>query len=66
MSEFEEYSSVILTRDIEEDGVTYPAGTRGVIVEVRDDGVNYLVEMNDPVFAVITVTVDDLAPVSAD
>jgi hypothetical protein len=61
MTTFEEYSSVILTRDIEEDGVMFPAGTRGVVVEIRDDGVYYLVEINDPPFGVISVCVDDLA-----
>jgi hypothetical protein len=66
MMAFAQYSRVILVRDIEEDSVTFPKGTRGVIVDARDDGINDLVEINDPTFAVISVPVHDLAPVSAD
>jgi hypothetical protein len=55
MPAFAKYSSVVLTRDITEDGLTFPKGTQGVIVECDDDGISYLIEISDPMFAVVSV-----------
>ena len=53
ISEFPEHSAVLLTRDVHDDGVTFPKGTRGIIVSVHGEGIAYTVEFNDPVFAEI-------------
>jgi Domain of unknown function (DUF4926) len=55
-----EYSYVRLRHDIQAEGTTYGAGTRGVIVHRHDDGIAYEVEFESPVFGVITLTAQDI------
>jgi hypothetical protein len=70
MSGFSIYSFVTLTRTIERKTasrtVTFPAGTRGMIVHVHADGAAFEVEFEEPTFAVVIVFAADLAPTSAD
>jgi hypothetical protein len=56
----EEYAYVVLTRDVDADGVRYPSGTRGVVAHRHDDRVGYEVEFETPRFAVLTLTVRDI------
>jgi len=42
-------------------GVTFPAGTRGIVVEVHGAGVAYEVEFSQPAQMVLTIAADDLA-----
>jgi hypothetical protein len=57
---FAEYSAVTLKRSLIHDNVTFPAGTRGVVVHRHRDGIGYEVEFSRPVEAVLTVMGADL------
>lgn len=57
-----EYSFVRLNRPVTAGEVTYPAGSRGVIVHRHDDGLGYEVEFEQPAFRVITLTASDIQP----
>lgn len=56
-----ELSVVSLARDIEADGLTFPAGARGTVVAAYADGKGYEVELFDPVHAVVTVETRGMA-----
>ena len=60
-----EYSFVRLNRPVNAGGVTYPAGSRGVIVHRHDDGIGFEVEFEQPAFRVITLTASDIRPDNA-
>ncbi|MGE7417190.1 hypothetical protein [Methylobacterium tarhaniae] len=47
-----------------DDGDAIPAGTKSTIVGIWRDGAAYEVESAQPLGALVTVAVDDLAPVS--
>lgn len=55
----EEFSTVRLNHAGQTGGVTYPAGTRGIIVHRHADGMGYEVEFEKPAFRVITLTASD-------
>jgi hypothetical protein len=57
-----DYASVRLRHEVSLAGVTYKAGTRGVIVHRHADGVGYEVEFTEPAFRVVTLTAQDLQP----
>lgn len=57
---FDEYIYVTLARDLVSDGVLYPVGTRGVIVQRHDDNIGYEVEFEAPRFTVVTLTANDI------
>ncbi len=57
-----EYSFVRLNRPVTSGGVTYPTGSRGVIVHRHADGLGYEVEFEQPAFRVITLTASDVQP----
>ena len=57
-----EYTFVTLRHSVEAGGVTYPAGSKGVIVHRHPDGRGYEVEFESPGFAVITLTGRDMQP----
>ncbi len=57
---FAAFAPVILRHDVLDDGVVFPAGTRGIVVEIHDDGVAYEVEFSHPAEMVLTLTPDDL------
>ena len=59
---FAEYSSVRLNRPVSAGGVTYPAGSRGVIVHRHTDDIGYEVEFEQPAFRVLTLTASDIQP----
>lgn len=58
---FAEFSVVALRRAVRHRDITFPAGTRGVIVHRHDDGEGYEVEFSQPVQAVLSLTGRDLA-----
>jgi hypothetical protein len=58
MTKFEENAIIVLTRNVTAGGVTYPAGTRGVIVWIHNDGEAYEIEFPEDV---VTVYAADLA-----
>jgi hypothetical protein len=60
MHSFEELSEVVLTRPIEVQGVSMPAGARGVVMAAWGDGLAYEVEFETPQHAVLTVEGEDL------
>ena len=60
---FEEYIYVTLTHELISDGVLYPVGSRGVIVQRHDDNIGYEVEFEVPRFTVATLTAHDLEAV---
>lgn len=58
---FRAYSHVRLIHDVHAGNVTFPAGSRGVIVDCHNDGIGYEVEFETPAFRVLTLTAHDLA-----
>ena len=56
----DEYSPVRLRHPVKAGGVTYPTGSRGVIVHRHADGIGYEVEFEEPAFRVITLTGSDI------
>ncbi|WP_147707666.1 hypothetical protein [Microvirga massiliensis] len=63
MPSFELNQPVILAEAITEDGVTYPAGTRGIIVAL--DGSSASVEFTEPVPKTVPVPTASLTGTSA-
>lgn len=58
---FAELSVVSLRREVEAEGRSLPAGTKGTVVAAYGDGVGYEVEFFAPFHAVVTLEADDLA-----
>ncbi len=56
-----ELTLVSLTRAIQADDQTLPAGTQGTIVGRYADGLGYEVEVFQPFHAVVTLSRDDVA-----
>lgn len=56
-----EFAAVRLLRAASLAGVTFPAGTRGIVVEVHGAGTAYEVEFSQPAQMVLTIAADDLA-----
>ena len=56
---FAEFTTVTLKRIVEVHGVTLPAGSRGVIMGVYDDGLAYEVEFDSP-HVVVTIEHENL------
>jgi hypothetical protein len=63
--QFPELSIVELQRDVEVAGAVLPAGHRGIVVLVWDEGRHYTVEFTEPRFQVVDVARDDLRLVTA-
>jgi len=60
---FDEFSAVRLLRPVRGLGaMTYPAGTKAVIVHRHDDGIGYEIEFAKPKPGVATVTYRDIVP----
>jgi hypothetical protein len=57
---FAEFTTVALRRQVQYNGVTFPAGSRGVVVHRYKDGIGYEVEFSQPVEMVVTLTGSDL------
>lgn len=57
---FAEFSPVLLKRQIVHRGVTFPAGSRGIVVHKHADDIGYEVEFSRPAEAVLTLTSQDL------
>lgn len=57
---YAELSVVRLARDLDVEGETLKAGTRGTVVGVYADGAAYEVEFNTPFHAVLTLETADL------
>lgn len=62
---FAEFSPVALKREIVHRGVTFPAGSRGIVVHRHADGIGYEVEFSRPTEAVLTLTSQILTEVRA-
>jgi hypothetical protein len=60
MRSFEELSEVTLARPIKVQGVSMPAGARGVVMAAWADGLAYEVEFESPQHAVLTIEGEDL------
>ena len=58
---FAELSVVSLRREVDVEGRSLPAGTKGTVVAAYGDGVGYEVEFSAPFHAVVTLEADDLA-----
>jgi len=62
LDQINEFSWVILTQPVEQEGVTFPVGTSGVVMHVYSDGLAYEVEIDTlHLHACITVEKDALA-----
>ena len=53
-----EFSWVVLTRPVEQDGVTFYSGHVGVVMHVYPDGMAYEVEIGTRQLSVVVLTVE--------